>query len=63
VAKLFKSAMDVGLDGSNGLASGNRDLFVSETNYMSQDDRPAAPRRESLESSMPGAEVDIVWIV
>jgi hypothetical protein len=63
VAKLFEAAMDVGLDGSDGLASGNRDLFISETDYMSQDDRPASPGGKALEPPMPGAEVDVIRVV
>jgi len=55
--------MDVGLDGSNGVASSNRYLFVSETDYVSQYHRPAGPGWEVLQPPMPGGEVDIVRVV
>ncbi len=56
--KLTKAAMDVGLDRSDGLARGDRDLFVAKADHVSQDNRPTRARRKALEPSMPGVEVD-----
>jgi hypothetical protein len=63
LAKLSETAMDVGLDGSDGLAGGDRYLFVSETDHVAQHDCLAGAGREGLEPPMPGVEVDIVRVI